>query len=587
MQDVMTVETLLRAGLLRWLAAVLLLALALSARADVRLSDSEPDVDLWPQVRLLVDGTRTLTAEQAVLRDAEFRRPTGPRANLGIEHRPVWFRVTIQPEREGDGRWILDIDYPALDRIDVYLVTDGRPVLRGTLGDRQTGSVRALATRSPALPLVLEREVAVELLVRVETTSSMIVPLRLVKAEAFHASEARLQMAQGLAAGIGLCLLMYALSQWAATRDPMFFYYGVVITGTGLFFFGLYGLGAQYLWPHSPWLVDASTPLTVLVALAGGMLLINRMLDVRALQPRAADAGVAVAVLASATALALALGVVGYPVAQFVATALGLAPMLLAVPAAWIRWREGDAAAAYVFAGWAVYAVGVGVMALLLRGVLPSNTFTQHAFQAATLFEMLMWLRVLALRNAQTRAAAERAERERRAMQRLAHTDALTGLPNRRGLEIALAEALPAATPERLLALYVGDLDGFKAVNDRLGHDAGDDLLQAVSQRLGRQLRAHDLVARTGGDEFVILARDLASEAAAWQVGHKLVEAFRQPFVVRGESCRVGLTLGFALAPADGREGVDLLRRADAAMYAGKQGGKSTVRRGGTVSLAC
>ena len=563
------------------LACGLLLAWAVPAQALLRLDDTRPEIDAWPAVTVLHDAAGSLTPEQALLRRADFRPPDSPHANLGVQRHPVWLRVPLEVAHTGDGRWLLDIDYPALDRVDVWLVSDGRALLRGTLGDRQPPGTRPLATRAHTLPLVLERGVEVELLLRVDTTSSMILPLRLVKADRFHARESRFQLVQGLTAGIGLCLLMYALSQWVATRDRIYAYYAVVIAGTSTFFFGLYGLGAQYLWPRSQWLVDGSTPLAVLVALAGGMLLMERMLDLRALQPRVADGCRLLSAVAAITALAFVLGLADYRVAQLVATALGPAPVLVAVPASWIRWRQGDRAAAYVFVGWAVYAGGIVVMASLLRGLLDVTPFTMHAFQGATLFEMLMWLRVLGLRNEETRHAALRAERERRRMQALAHTDALTGLPNRRGLELALADALKAATPEHLLAAYVGDLDGFKAVNDQLGHDAGDELLQAVAQRLRSQLRAHDVVARLGGDEFVILARGLPSEPMAWQVGRKLVDAFRQPFEIRGQSCRVGLTLGFALAPLDGADETTLLKRADAAMYAGKQAGKSTLRRGG------
>jgi diguanylate cyclase len=175
---------------------------------------------------------------------------------------------------------------------------------------------------------------------------------------------------------------------------------------------------------------------------------------------------------------------------------------------------------------------------------------------------------------------AERAGREREALRSLAHTDPLTGLPNRRGLQLELDAALPRASPERLLAVYLLDLDGFKAVNDRLGHDAGDDLLKAVAGRLRSHLRGRDVVARLGGDEFVVMAGELGADDDARRLGQKLLDEFNQPFMVRGQHCRVGLTIGYALAPFDGRDEASLLKRADAAMYAGKQAGKHCLRRG-------
>jgi diguanylate cyclase (GGDEF)-like protein len=176
---------------------------------------------------------------------------------------------------------------------------------------------------------------------------------------------------------------------------------------------------------------------------------------------------------------------------------------------------------------------------------------------------------------------------EKQTLLALAHTDALTGLPNRRGLQLAMQGALAAARPDSVLAVFMLDLDGFKPINDRLGHDAGDELLVQVGQRLRQQLRNSDLVARLGGDEFVIMVGGLSGEADAQRLGHKLLAAFGAPFAVAGQSCRVGITIGFALAPHDGRDAGDLLKRADAAMYAGKQAGRHCVRRGGaSVGLA-
>jgi len=224
--------------------------------------------------------------------------------------------------------------------------------------------------------------------------------------------------------------------------------------------------------------------------------------------------------------------------------------------------------------------VGIVVMVALLRGHVAANWWTQHAFEFGMLAEMVMWQRVLAVRQEQSRHAAAQADREREALRSLAHTDPLTGLPNRRGLQLELADALLRAGGERLLGVFLLDLDGFKDVNDRFGHDAGDELLKQAAQRLRAPLRHRDVVARLGGDEFVVMATDLPGDEEARRLGHKLLDAFSRPFVVRGEPCRVGLTVGYALAPLDGHDADSLLKRADAAMYAGKQAGKHTLRRG-------
>ena len=571
------------------LGVLLLFAAALPAHAErvLLLSDATVDIDAWPALTILSDPDGGLDAEAVLRRLPQFAVPDAPHGNLGVRRDVVWMHIPLSVPAEGDGRWVLDIDYPSLDRIDVHAVSAGRIVRRAVLGDHLPFEQRPLPSRSHALALVLERGVEHQLLLRVQTTSSMIVPVRLTKAAAFHAKESRTQLFQGLAGGIGLCLLMYAFAHWVGSREPMFLYYAGTISAITLFFFAYYGLAPQYLWPGNRWLTENAAPLAILLSVAVGLAMIERMLEVRALSRRLAAAMLVVGVMALGAAALFCLDLISYRAAHLIGTLLGVLPMMLAVPVAWVRWRAGDRAARYLFAGWGVYALGATVMIALLRGWVDSNPWTQHACQIAMIFEALMWLRVLGVRNDDALRQAERADRERELMQTLAHTDPLTGLPNRRGLERELAAALSHASAERLLAVCLVDLDGFKAVNDRLGHDAGDELLVAVAVRLRGQLRHRDVVARLGGDEFVILARDLGGERDAWQLGSKLVEAFTEPFVLSGQSCRVGLTVGFALAPLDGGDASALLRRADAAMYAGKQSGKGTVRRGAaSVGLA-
>jgi diguanylate cyclase len=127
--------------------------------------------------------------------------------------------------------------------------------------------------------------------------------------------------------------------------------------------------------------------------------------------------------------------------------------------------------------------------------------------------------------------------------------------------------------------VFVLDLDGFKPVNDRHGHDVGDALLVAVGARLQAQLRAGDVVARLGGDEFVVLAPGLARAEDALVLGRKLVAALDTPLDAAGQRCEVGVTVGYALAPLDGVRAEELLKRADAGMYAAKQAGRRRVRR--------
>lgn len=158
-----------------------------------------------------------------------------------------------------------------------------------------------------------------------------------------------------------------------------------------------------------------------------------------------------------------------------------------------------------------------------------------------------------------------------------AHFDALTGLPNRLLLAQRLQQAmLQAERRQQTLALCFVDLDGFKAVNDTHGHDAGDELLITIAQRLQAKIRSNDLVARLGGDEFVVLLSAAQEEAAYLQTAQRLLDAIAQPVVVAGQhTVHVSGSMGIALYPQDTLEAESLQHYADLAMYRAKQAGRN------------
>jgi diguanylate cyclase (GGDEF)-like protein/PAS domain S-box-containing protein len=158
----------------------------------------------------------------------------------------------------------------------------------------------------------------------------------------------------------------------------------------------------------------------------------------------------------------------------------------------------------------------------------------------------------------------------------LAYHDGLTGLPNRMLVEQELDLALARARRGNgAAALMFVDLDDFKEVNDSLGHAAGDRLLAAVATRLRGVLRDSDVLARQGGDEFLVLLADLSDDpvVAAERVGSKLLEALREPFVVAGAEVRTGASIGVSVYPADASDTEALMRHADVAMYGAKAAG--------------
>jgi diguanylate cyclase (GGDEF)-like protein len=156
--------------------------------------------------------------------------------------------------------------------------------------------------------------------------------------------------------------------------------------------------------------------------------------------------------------------------------------------------------------------------------------------------------------------------------------DPLTGLPNRRALLQALAEAslgrLGSGEPHALLLL---DLTGFKAINDRYGHPVGDRLLASIAARMQSITGARNLVARLGGDEFAVICRHFADPGDVRQLAHQLVAAIEAPIDIQGIPHRVGVGTGIALFPQDAGSVPELMRCADAALYRAKAETRSAV----------
>ncbi|MBP6900589.1 MAG: GGDEF domain-containing protein [Burkholderiaceae bacterium] len=586
--------------LLSWLAPVIGLAglwvlvwmlALLPAPALARallLDDAQDRIDAWPALTRYAEPDAPLSLAQVQARAAQFTPPDGARGALGLHRGGLWLRLPLQLAPGSDGQWVLDIAYPPLNRVDVHLVAHGQARLLATLGNLQPHAARPLASRTLALPLQLLPELQhggqAELWLRVQTQGAVLLPISLAKPRQFHQDAAQELLLQGLLGGLGLFLVLYSLMQWAALREPLFATYAWLTSCSVLFSVFQMGLGSQLLWPDQPWIERHAGSLLALLASAGSSLFIEHALRPHR-WPLLARLLRGVAVLQLCSAAAHAAGLLDvHQVSRIIGT-LGLLPPLLGLPGAIALVRQGSGTGLALLLAWIAYFVSTAVMVGLIGGRIDAGFWSLHSFQIGATLDMLLFMRVISLRQRLVRQQAQRAAAERELLLQQAHTDALTGLANRRGLQAALARLLPQATPQRPLALFLLDLDGFKAVNDGHGHDTGDALLVRVAQRLRAGLRhSGDVVARLGGDEFVVIAGGLAEGAAgaddAQALGHKLAALFEAPFeLADGRRFSLGSTLGWVLAPHDGHDAASLLQRADAAMYQGKQGGRARLQR--------
>lgn len=194
------------------------------------------------------------------------------------------------------------------------------------------------------------------------------------------------------------------------------------------------------------------------------------------------------------------------------------------------------------------------------------------------------WLTLSAIKNEQGEVSnyvgvfsnISRLIQQQQKLERIANHDALTGLPNRMLLSDRMELSIAHAERTRsLLAVCYLDLDGFKQVNDRLGHAAGDHLLREIAQRLLAVMRGNDTVARLGGDEFVILFGDLKRTEDCAELLDRILQEIARPVTIEGASASVTASIGVTIFPEDVGKSEVLLHHADQAMYLAKQQGKS------------
>ncbi|HWZ62484.1 MAG TPA: diguanylate cyclase [Steroidobacteraceae bacterium] len=215
------------------------------------------------------------------------------------------------------------------------------------------------------------------------------------------------------------------------------------------------------------------------------------------------------------------------------------------------------------------------------------------AAAAAALVAMLIHARTAYLRVVKRRLealVARRTEELRRSKQQIemiAYLDAMTGLPNRRLFAERFANFRASAERSRCgFTLLLADLDRFKAINDTLGHAAGDAVLVSTAQRLKAVTREVDVVARLGGDEFAVLLDGTVEPEAIATVCARLLESFERPVDTEGQGVQIGLSLGAAIYPRDGASQSELYKAADTALYEAKHAGRNTWRLYGAAAAS-
>ena len=518
----------------------------------------------------------------------------------GFTESVYWFRATLPSQT--DANWILDIAYPLLNNIDLYEI-DGQTIRHSNAGDKQPFSARKIKDRSFAFPIQYHAgQPPLEIFIRVETTSSMQVPIRLWQRNAFFAHDHNEQIVLGLFYGILLAAFFYNLLLAISVRDRVYVLYCLYVLSFALFQSSVNGLGFEYLWPNSDTLAQRATPIFMIMAATSAMIFSSHFLQLKATNPH----------LYLCYRICLAPFVLSIPFVLHgdylllikTLTLTAIVSGLLLFLSGWIVLFAQGQNAKYFILAWSCFLMGVLTYGLKTWGLIPHSFFSEYAIQIGSAMEVLLLSFAIADRFNRLREDNIRIQREatltlehhveqrtrdlHSTMEKLSAAneklkdlntlDGLTGIHNRSYFDTRFQQLCDLAERQQnMLSVMMIDIDHFKKTNDTHGHLVGDQVIVTVATIIADTLkRSTDFLARYGGEEFIV-ALPATDQQGAMIIAERIRKNVSKE-VLRYEDFSIPVTISLGVATSISKEKknpLSLIGNADKALYRAKKAGRN------------
>jgi diguanylate cyclase len=552
-------------------------------------------------MRFFEDPSGKLTAKEILNQNPEWRVNHEEVLNRGFNNSTWWFDINLTNKDQATD-WLFIIEYPILDYAHFNVYQNNKLQSRYSMGDRIPFSSRPIDNRYLIIPLTIKPSESQRILIQVQTSGTLNMPVALWKPEAFTSYDSVRLIANGIYFGALLIIAAYNLLLYLALGDRPYIYYVGYVLCIALFVGGLDGWNFKYLWPWTTGLNDYMNLIIISSASIFGLLFTRRFLELSTFS-KLLDRSLLVLMVVTSI---LILSTLIFTYAELISF---LAPLVVvccvfAFISGVVAMHNKKPAAKYYTAAWVAFFIGAIALALSSIGVLPVNVFTKHAVQAGSLMEVLLLSFALAERINNERAMRIKAQQDalelqvqsneqleervqertialERALQKLeelSNTDQLTGIKNRRFMDSFLEQEFSRALRNgKCISIMLMDVDHFKSVNDTHGHLVGDECLKEIAKRISDQVgRSADLVARYGGEEFCVILPDTDYDGTK-----SVAERIRMSVEVDPISTSVGplsLTIsvgGCISVPSDSDKLFALLEEADKALYESKKQGRN------------
>ena len=562
----------LHAGILARLLtlAVLWLALCLPMQSSAAVLEYIPSDPLGRWMDLLIEQGQPLTINDAISRQREghFARNREAVPKFGIGAKPVWLYMTTENTGAEPAERYLQLEISWLDRIDVYVVHQGEVLKHRIWGDTVRGAPPPVAGLGYVFDLTLPPGES-EIFVRVATADPMLLPVRLLDATQLGNLQRQYDYGYGLLYGFLLALLAYNAMLYIGLKERSYLDYVLYVGAFAILNLSYTGHGFAWLWSGNTVWQQYAIPIFMVIIGCLGLRFADGFLNLKEHAPSfhlfvrwlsiCGLLGITVTILGQQQSVTVLIAFLFVLVFSTVMVILGV-----------IAIRHGQIFAYYFLAAALSAMFGNTVTALAVWIGLPYSPIAFHAAGWGVVIEGILLALALAYRMRQYQRAQNRAAH-------LARTDQLTGLLNRRAF---LEHALPiwnlSRRNERPLSVMMVDIDHFKKINDTHGHAMGDRALQSVSTVLMEICRNSDIIARWGGEEFVILLPETNGEQAT-QLGERLrakIAALRLGTL----RSPIRLSASFGIADRTRHESLEqLINEADEWLYRAKQSGRNRV----------
>jgi diguanylate cyclase (GGDEF)-like protein len=515
------------------------------------------------------DSALDLTQAMSAYREGKFVACDTPILTFGMGSRPVWIAFEVKNDTVAQQLRRLDVETSWLDKLDVYFLTDDKTVASYELGDSKPFSLRPIKRRffeiDHIFPVGSSR-----VLMRIETSDPIVVPIFLRTVDESLSAEVWQNYSYGVLYGFLLGLMAFNLMLYATLKSKNYLFYSAYLASYLLLNIVYTGHGFTWLWPEQTWFQYMFPPFSMVMYALGGLLFAAQFLNTRVNFPRWHKSIIWLSFLVVVSLVILP--IMGLKSAQmamaftFVFVFCAIMPVLGV-----ISLRSGYMPARYFLYGASVAMTGAFFTDLSVAGVLPFNELTYRASELGMMVDAILFSLALAYQYRIIQEEKVRAEG-------LARIDPLTGLCNRRAFyEITKTYWNSAIRNDRDATVVMLDVDHFKHVNDTYGHDNGDKVLIAIASVLTQSARESDVVARWGGEEFILFLPE-TSCAEAIILAERLRVSISQLRVDYQGGC-ISFTSSFGVAQrTDAFTTIDeLIVLADKLLYLSKKEGRNIV----------